>query len=85
MPIRMISGYQYPQWVPSWGEGWLWTPLQNSNAGTYSTTTPSVSYESSQWGLGDFIVGKETNKTLQSLGYAAIAVAAIYFFKGAGK
>jgi hypothetical protein len=81
MPIQYLQGYRYPQWVPSWGEGWLWKPLSSSNAGTYATDSPNEQYDNTQYGLGDFLVGSQTNKSIQNIAMAAMVVGAVMLFK----
>jgi hypothetical protein len=68
--MRMVQGYQFPQFVPSWGEGWLWKPLLNDNSSTYSTSTPSQSYDESQYGLGDYIIGEKIPDMVKTVAIA---------------
>lgn len=60
------------------------TPMPGVSKPTFfaPTSYSSASSTSGFTGLGDLIVGKETNKTVQTVALAALVVGAIYLFKG---
>lgn len=77
-----MAEYQFwniPLWLSSF---YPWSPLHEGNEGTYSVKSPSEKYDRTQYGLGDFLIGDETNKSIQIVAVAGLALAAVYFLRG---
>lgn len=56
----------------------MWTPKGYDANRQYEQYTPPVGQFT---GIGDFVIGKQTNQSIQMVALAALAIGAVYLLK----